>query len=156
MSQPDRAHKGRQRMKLRYGNRVNPVVVVARPLLSSIFIIGGLDAFRNPTSKVPMAAKIVEPLARHAPGVSSAEQIVRADSAAKVLGGLALATGISPRLAALGLAASLIPTTLAGHSYWQQTEPALRAAHQAHFFKNVAVLGGLLLVAATPRPAQSF
>lgn len=137
-------------MTIRSPRTGNLAVAVARPLLSSIFIIGGLDAFRNPASKAPSADKVVGPLAQHTPGVSGTEQIVRADAAAKVLGGLALAAGIAPRLAALGLAASLVPTTLAGHSFWEQTEPALRAAHQAHFFKNVAVLGGLLLVAATP------
>jgi putative oxidoreductase len=77
---------------------------------------------------------------------------VRVDGAAKVIGGLALAAGVQPRLAALGLAVSLVPTTFAGHPFWEQTEPAARAAHQAHFFKNVAVLGGLLLIAASPRP----
>lgn len=138
-------------MKPSSAGSVTTVVRVARPLLSSIFIVGGLDAFRNPAAKAPTADKIVGALAKYAPGVSSTEQIVRADGAAKMLGGLALATGVAPRLAALGLAVSLVPTTLAGHSYWEQTEPALRAAHQAHFFKNVAVLGGLLLVAASPR-----
>jgi putative oxidoreductase len=127
-------------------------VGVARLLLSSIFVVGGLDAFRHPASKVPMAEHLVGPLVKHAPGNSSTEQIVRADGAAKVIGGLALATGVLPRLAALGLAASLVPTTFAAHSFWEQTDPGARSAHQAHFFKNVAVLGGLLLVAASPRP----
>ena len=61
---------------------------------------------------------------------------------------------MKPRLAAAGLAASLMPTTLAGHSFWQQAEAPARAAHKAHFYKNVAVLGGLLLVVAgTARPS---
>jgi putative oxidoreductase len=141
-------------MKFRSDLSATMAVGVARLLLSSIFVLGGLDAFRHPASKVPMAEQLVGPLVRHAPGNASTEQIVRADGAAKVIGGLALATGVLPRLAALGLAASLVPTTLAGHPFWEQTEPGARAAHQAHFFKNAAVLGGLLLVAVSATPAR--
>ena len=81
------------------------------------------------------------------PGISSTEQLVRADGAAKVLGGVALGLGIFPRLAAAGLAASLVPTTLAGHRFWDETDPAQRKAQQLQFVKNVSILGGVLLVA---------
>jgi uncharacterized membrane protein YphA (DoxX/SURF4 family) len=81
------------------------------------------------------------------PGISSTEQLVRVDGAAKVLGGVALGLGIFPRLSALGLAASLVPTTLAGHRFWEETDPAQRKAQQLHFVKNVSILGGVLLVA---------
>ncbi len=68
-----------------------------------------------------------------------------------VVGGAALALGIKPRLAALGLAATLVPTTYVGHQFWKQTEPAARRGQQIHFNKNVAIIGGLLTYALTAR-----
>jgi len=56
-----------------------------------------------------------------------------------------LALGIAPRLSALALACSLIPTTLAGHSYWAIEDPAGRKQQRIQFHKNMAMLGGLLL-----------
>ena len=38
----------------------------------------------------------------------------------------------------------LIPTTLAGHSYWQVEDPATRKVQRIQFHKNLAMIGGLL------------
>ena len=48
--------------------------------------------------------------------------------------------------AALALGASLIPTTAAGHRFWEEDEPAARSQQTIHFLKNAAMLGGLLMV----------
>jgi hypothetical protein len=40
-----------------------------------------------------------------------------------------------------------VPTTLAGHQFWNESDPAQKANHRVHFFKNVSMLGGLLLAA---------
>ena len=42
---------------------------------------------------------------------------------------------------------SLIPTTLAGHSYWQIEDPATRKVQRIQFHKNMAMIGGLLFAA---------
>jgi putative oxidoreductase len=126
---------------------VNLITRLARPMLGAIFVYGGIDAVRNPGPKVAKADTLMSGASATVPGVSSTEQLVRADGAAKVLGGLALGLGIFPRLAAAGLAASLVPTTLAGHRFWDETDPAQRKAQQLQFVKNVSILGGVLLVA---------
>jgi uncharacterized membrane protein YphA (DoxX/SURF4 family) len=77
----------------------------------------------------------------------STKSLVRLNGAAEVLGGVALASGNGRRLGALVLAASLVPTTLAGHAFWQETDPAARANNKIHFLKNLGLLGGLLLAA---------
>ena len=46
------------------------------------------------------------------------------------------------------LLASLIPTTLAGHAYWNHEDPQMRAMQQIQFLKNVAMAGGLIAIAA--------
>jgi putative oxidoreductase len=119
----------------------------ARPLLASIFIYGGVDAVRNPSSKAPAADTVVGDMPVQV-GLSSTEQLVRLDGAVKVIAGLALGVGKFPRLAALVLIGSLVPTTAAGHRFWEEHDPAKRKAQQLHFVKNASIVGGLLLAAA--------
>jgi uncharacterized membrane protein YphA (DoxX/SURF4 family) len=58
-----------------------------------------------------------------------------------------LATGRMPRLASTVLAASIIPTTAIDHAFWDETDPDRKAQSRSLFFKNVGLLGGLLLAA---------
>jgi uncharacterized membrane protein YphA (DoxX/SURF4 family) len=81
------------------------------------------------------------------------EQLVRLNAAVHVVFGLLLARGRLPRLSAAVLAASLVPTTVAGHRFWEEETPQGKAAQRSHFAKNLAILGGLL-IAATDGNAQ--
>jgi putative oxidoreductase len=45
------------------------------------------------------------------------------------------------------LAASLIPTTAAGHRFWEVEDKAQRSQQKLHFFKNLSVMGGLIIAA---------
>ena len=56
-----------------------------------------------------------------------------------------LALGRAPRLAALALAASLVPTTAAAHLYWTIEDPVARQQQKIQFWKNSGLMGGLLL-----------
>jgi hypothetical protein len=51
-----------------------------------------------------------------------------------------------------------VPTTLAGHRYWEIEDPELRAQQRIHFLKNLTMLGGLLLAAAdtSGRPSLTW
>jgi uncharacterized membrane protein YphA (DoxX/SURF4 family) len=71
---------------------------------------------------------------------------VRINGAVQVVAGTMLALNRLPRLAALALAGSLVPTTLAGHRFWNESDPSGRAAQRTQFLKNAAMLGGLLVV----------
>jgi uncharacterized membrane protein YphA (DoxX/SURF4 family) len=73
------------------------------------------------------------------------ETLVRINGAAQVVAGLALATGRAPRLSSATLALTLVPTTFAGHRFWEHQDPAARAQQRVHFFKNVSMLGGLII-----------
>ena len=51
------------------------------------------------------------------------------------------------RLAGAGLILFLIPTTLIFHNFWAQS--GMEAQNQmAHFLKNIAIMGGLLMLMA--------
>src|SRR5439155_1358622 len=43
--------------------------------------------------------------------------------------------------------ASIVPTTLAGHRFWEHTDPTERFGQISNFVKNAGLLGGLLLAA---------
>lgn len=120
---------------------------IARPLLASIFIYGGVEAFRNPATKVEAADKVVKRLPPQLPVVGTTEDLVKADAAAKVLAGGLLALGRLPRLSALGLIATMVPTTLAGHRFWEESDPVKRKLQAIQMFKNASIVGGLLLAA---------
>jgi putative oxidoreductase len=62
-----------------------------------------------------------------------------------------LATNRLPRVSALLLAASLMPTTYAGHPFWSETDKQVRQQQRASFLKNVGLLGGLLVTALDRR-----
>ncbi|MBB4687349.1 putative membrane protein YphA (DoxX/SURF4 family) [Amycolatopsis jiangsuensis] len=127
---------------------------MARPLLASIFILGGIGTFRD----IQGHAKVAEPFLTDAFDKASGlvpEQVprdpatlVRIDAGVKIGAGVALAVGKAPRLAALALLGTLVPTTLAGHRFWEAKDPETKAGEQVQFVKNVSLAGGLLLAAS--------
>jgi putative oxidoreductase len=119
---------------------------LARPCLASMFVVGGLDALRNSASKVPAADPIAPAIAKKLPYLpEDTETLVKINGAVQVGAGLLLATGRFPRLSSALLAGSLVPTTLAGHRFWEEQDDARRAQQRIHFFKNLSMLGGLML-----------
>lgn len=128
---------------------MNPIRSLARILLSSIFVSGGMDALLHPEPKVPAAQDVARQAAARLPGVpeDNTELLVRANGGLQVVAGALLAVGRFPRLAALALAASLVPTTLAGHRFWEQRDEGQRKQQQIHFLKNASMFGGLILAA---------
>ena len=121
---------------------------LARPLLASIFVVGGWDALWNPEGKVKKAVAVTDPLAEKA-GVESLDpaMLVRVNGAVQIAGGVLLAVGKFRRPAAVALIGSIIPTTYAGHRFWEESDPTTRAQQKMHFLKNVGLLGGLILAA---------
>jgi putative oxidoreductase len=128
----------------------------ARPMLAAVFISGGIETLRNPAPRVKMAESVAPPVGRALGLPSDTEQLVKINAAVQIAAGLLLAIGRLPRLAATALAGSMIPTTLAGHRFWEETEPAKRAQQQIHFFKNLGLLGGLILAALDTEGAPSI
>jgi len=128
---------------------MNPLRNLARVMLSSMFVTGGLDALLHPEPMAPLAEDVARQAAAPLPGVpeQDTELLIRANGALQVTAGVLLALGRFPRLAALSLAASLVPTTLAGHRFWEQRDEAQRQQQQIEFLKNTSMFGGLILAA---------
>jgi uncharacterized membrane protein YphA (DoxX/SURF4 family) len=128
--------------------------LLARPMLASIFVVGGINALRNAEAHAAKAKPVTDrvvPLAQkavpQAPIPTDPQTLVRVNAGAQLLAAAALATGRAPRLSATVLAASLVPTTFAGHRFWEETDPQAKNLQRVQFAKNASVLGGLLLAA---------
>ena len=118
-----------------------------RPLLAGTFIVGGIKTFRSPKAAEPAAERVGVPIANRLGLPTDPETLVKLNAGVQVGAGALLALGLFPRAAALTLAGSLVPTTIAGHRFWEEREPAKREAQRLQFLKNASILGGLLAVA---------
>lgn len=124
-----------------------PLRPAARVFSGSTYVVLGFDALRAPGGRVEQAGPVLAAIRKWVPLPADDELVVRANAAVMVAAGALLAAGKAPRLSALALAGSLVPTTLAGHSYWQIEDPAMRKVQRIQFHKNMALLGGLLFAA---------
>ncbi|TMC41969.1 MAG: DoxX family membrane protein [Chloroflexi bacterium] len=124
------------------------VRTIAQPMLAAVFIAGGMDVLKNPEPRAKLAKPVVDWVAST---VSMAPRdpvaAVKLNAMVQLGAGGMLAAGILPRLAALALATSVVPTTVAGHRFWEIEDPVQRARQRTQFLKNTAILGGLLLAA---------
>src|SRR5437588_958548 len=105
--------------------------------LAGIFVSGGAQAFLNPDGRVNKVA---------AAGIPEPQQAVELNGAAMVIGGTLLGLDIAPKLAALVLLGTIVPTTVVGHAFWKEESDMGRRNQQTQFLKNLGLLGGLLLV----------
>ena len=113
---------------------------IGRFALAAMFIDSGLNVAREPGPRPKLAADL---------GVPQPELATRANGAAMAAGGALLASGLADRYAAGLLAGLLVPTTLAGHRFWEKEDAGERAGQRIHFLKNLAMLGGLLYIASS-------
>jgi uncharacterized membrane protein YphA (DoxX/SURF4 family) len=123
-------------------------------MLASTFVFGGIQALKNTpalaVASKPVNDEIRDLAGRVAPQVkvpADDQTLVRINAGVQIVAGLGLATGRAPRLCALALATSVVPTTVAGHPFWEEKDKTERTRQTTHFFKNLSMLGGLVLAA---------
>lgn len=126
--------------------------LIARPMLASMFVAGGINSLKNTEQAAarakPITDKLVPQVQKAAPSLpipSDPKTLVRINAGVQLAAAFALATGRTPRLSSLALATTLVPTTLAGHRFWEESDPTQKSNQQTHFFKNLSMLGGLIL-----------
>jgi putative oxidoreductase len=117
-------------------------------LLAPVFIRSGWDALRRPESKVKAADTVIGPLSSRFDFIpKDPATAVRITGAVQCAAGALLAFGKLPRVAALILAGSLVPTTYADHPFWREVDDEERVRQLSLFLKNVAIFGGLVSAA---------
>jgi putative oxidoreductase len=117
---------------------INPFTLLGRILLAALFIPAGISKISGFAGSAGYIASKGLPL----PEVGVVIAI-----AVEVLAGLALLFGFGTRFAALALALFTLAATFIFHNYWAMpTDQAMM--QQLMFMKNIAVVGGLLVLAA--------
>lgn len=107
--------------------------LVGRVLLSAIFLLSGLSKLAAPAVTIGYISSVGLPVAPLGLAVAVAIEL---------LGGAALILGYRTRIVAAALAVFTIATALAFHNNLADQNQFF------HFFKNVAMAGGLLQVVA--------
>ncbi len=126
-------------------------------MLASMFVYGGAMALKSPGPRAAKAQPIADLIKKMAPDLPvNGATLTRFSGGVQVVAGTALATGRFPRIAAFVLAATLPPTTVVGHAYWNETDPAAKANQRIHFLKNMSMTGGLLMATLDPDPHKKF
>lgn len=120
---------------------------LARLLLSGIFLVGGVSAWQRAPKLRAKAERFSKPLAKATGLPIGGEELIRLNAGVQVAAGGLLAIGFQQRMMAMILAGTLVPTTLAGHPYWEFDDDVDRTQQMTHFLKNVAVVGGLTFAA---------
>ena len=114
------------------------IVVVGRVLLALMFVLSGFGKLGNIAGTAGYIAS---------GGLPAATALAVLVGLFEVLAGLALAIGFKARWAALGLALFTLLASLLFHQFW--TAPAgQQMVQQLMFMKNLAIAGGMLMVAA--------
>jgi putative oxidoreductase len=120
---------------------------LSRVLLSPVFIVAGAYKMMDPTGILnnPGTKRFMELVAS---GTAPPTWLGYLIAAIELLGGLAILVGFQTRLAAWGLFIWVIVATYLGHAF-ALTEITTPGPNQANFLKNLAIMGGLLLLASS-------
>lgn len=110
--------------------------LLGRILISAIFLHAGIAKLSDPHGAMAYMAKL---------GIPHADTLVYVAGLVEILGGAAILFGFLTRLGALGLFLYLIPTTYLFHGFWHMTG-AEAQMQMTNFLKNVAIMGGLLML----------
>lgn len=112
------------------------VLLLARILLVLLFILFGWQKLTGFSGTIGYMTSMGLPL----PTITAAVVV-----AMEFFVGIALVVGVYTRPLALLLAAYALGTAFIGHHYWNMPEAA-QSENMINFYKNVSIVGGLLLL----------
>ena len=113
------------------------VLYLGRILFGGYFIMSGYNHFAH----LKMMA-----------GYSQSKGVPAAKSAVAITGALLLIAGITtlfnfyPAVGLVALIIFLVPVTFVMHAFWKIQDPLAKMGERVNFFKNLALLGGALLL----------
>jgi putative oxidoreductase len=123
----------------------NPAMFLGRVFLALLFVVSGIGKITGYAGTAALMAS---------KGLPMVEILLPLTIAVELGGGLMLAMGWKTRWAAAALFLFLIPTTLIFHQFWG-IDPKLVQMQKVNFLKNVAIMGGMLMVLAMGAGAWS-
>jgi putative oxidoreductase len=124
----------------------NALNLIGRILLAALFLPAGLSKLSGFEGTVGYITSVGLPL----PAVAAAAAIV-----VEILGSVALVVGFQTRIIAAVFAVFTAVASVFFHAYWAAA-PEQAFVQQLLFFKNIGVIGGLLVLAASGAGAWSL
>jgi putative oxidoreductase len=123
------------------------VILLSRILMSAVFIVYGSMKFVDLTSILnnPGTKRFMDLVASGAAAPTWLGYLI---AAIELFGGLAILIGIKTRWVAWAFVVYVIIVTALAHPFWIM-DGAARAANQANFYKNLAIMAAYLLLAIT-------
>ena len=113
--------------------------LVGRILLALLFLVAGINKLKAPAASAGYFAKL---------GFPATDVLVWVAIAVEIGAAVLLIVGWKTRWAALALALFTLIATFAAHRFWE-FDGAQVANQMNHFFKNLAIVGGMIILAAT-------
>lgn len=120
-------------------NQKDAVILAARVLLMVLFVMFGWSKLTGFSGTVAYMTASGAPV----PELSAVIAVVM-----ELVVGIALLVGFYTRPLALLLALYTLGTAIIGHHYWNMTG-AMQYDNMIHFYKNISIIGGLLLLCVT-------
>src|SRR5919197_5115072 len=114
------------------------VTLIGRLLMAALFIIFGIRKVLAFSFYAGYFAKL---------GMPAPEAMVVLAIIIEIGAGLLFAIGWKTRWMAWALAAFVIVATFTAHRYWQFGDAQQYAAQMINFWKNITIIGGLMMVA---------
>lgn len=124
----------------------NPLALIGRVLLALLFVPAGFGKLMGFAGTVGYIASKGVPLPEVAAGIAVAVELGL---------GILLLVGYQARWAALGIGLFTLVITFIFHNFWA-VAPEMMMMQKMNFFKNLAIAGGLLTVAAWGAGAWSL
>ena len=129
----------------------NLVYAIGRVALVALFIKSGVDKLMDPTGISNLLASKnfpAPPALWWWTGLPQHAALGYLVGIVELVLGLLVAIGWQTRITAFALVAFTFVATLIAHDFWNMTG-APRAANTVQFYKNVAIIGGLIMLIAT-------
>jgi putative oxidoreductase len=111
---------------------------VGRIVFAAFFVQAGVGHFTN----VKGIAGYAQSKGVPAPGLA-----VPVSGAMLIAGGLLILFSWHAIVGAALLVLFLLPAAFMIHNYWTESDPMMKANQQAHFWKNIALVGAAVLIA---------
>lgn len=124
---------------LSFEQQKDPLLLVARVLLMVLFVLFGWQKLTGFSGTVVYMTSVGAP----APTLSAIIAVVM-----ELAVGIAIVVGFFTRPLALLLALYTLGTALIAHHYWTMTGME-QYANMINFYKNISIIGGLLLLCIT-------
>jgi uncharacterized membrane protein YphA (DoxX/SURF4 family) len=117
--------------------------LLGRFLLGGFFVKSAYNHFKNSVALAGYA---------RSKGVLAPGVAVFVTGLLLLSGGLGILSGVYIKWAVLCLSIFLVGVTFKMHRYWEVEDPMARMGEHVNFYKNLALLGAVLLILFIPEP----